>query len=373
MDRPLRIALCTDGVFPLAMGGMQRHSRLLAEHLANDPGIRLTVIHPHAERVFHPDLGIEEVRIAPIDERAFYVAELWRYSGRVAEELQRIDPDAILSQGFSVWQGMRRFSDRLVVMPHGLEMFQGLTTRDRLTGLPFRWMVRHVARRAAFVVSLGGKLTPMLQRLSAGSQTKVVTVPNAVEIKEALPYPSDKDGIRFLFVGRFAFNKGIDLLVRIARELEAELPQARFLLAGDGPERAAMERAGLPSNVALLGKVSDADLERLYAECHALLLPTRFEGMPTVALEAMARARPVIVSDVGASGELVDETNGALLPPGDPVALRAAVLAFARLPSSERERMGRIGHQRVSERFTWPLVTAEFVRLARAVSRSQRV
>lgn len=371
-DRELRIALCTDGVFPHAMGGMQRHSRLLAEHLAAVEGVHLIVIHPHAPGIFDPGLGIEEAAIAPIDQHRFYLKELWRYSARVAHELDRLRPDAILSQGFCVWKGIDRFTPRLVMLPHGLEMFQGLTAKDRFIGWPFRWLVRRIARGSARVVSLGGRLTPMLESITHGSGARVQVLPNAVSLPDsAPPYPADGDTLRLLFVGRFAFNKGIDLLLRAASRLHAEGNGVRLVLAGDGPERARLEREGLPPNVELAGQVDDARLEALYAGCHALVLPTRFEGMPTVVLEAMARARPVIVSDVGASAELVDGTNGFLLPPGDEEALRGAVKALAAMPAAERALMGAEGRKRVEARFTWPSVAAGFAVLARDVA--QRV
>lgn len=369
---PLRIALCTDGVFPHAVGGMQRHSRLLAEHLARLPGVRLTVIHPHAEQVFDPSLGIEEARVEGMDPGRFYLLQLWRYSGRVAAALDRIEPDAVLSQGFSVWAGMRRFSPRLAIMPHGLEMFQGLTMKDRMIGLPFRWLVRHVARRSSRVVSLGGKLTPVLERLVHGSGARVAVVPNAVEFPlQPPPYPAEGATLNLLFVGRFAFNKGIDVLLRVAAALHAERMGVRFILAGDGPERARMERDGLPPNVMLAGKVDDERLEQLYAGCHALVLPTRFEGMPTVVLEAMARARPVLVSDVGASAELVDGTNGWLLPAGDAIALHEAIKRFSATAHGERAAMGEAGRARVHERFTWPMVAQRMLALAEELAQRE--
>lgn len=371
----LRIALCTDGVFPHAMGGMQRHSRLLAEHLARRPDVRLTVLHPHAGiRVFDSALGIEEVTIAGIDPSAFYLRELWRYSGRVAETLDALRPDVVLSQGYSVWKGMERFSNRLVVMPHGLEMYQGLTLKDRLVGLPFRVAMRHVVRRSNVVVSLGGKLTPMLKSLTFGSDARVAVIPNAVELPTSPPaYPESDGPLMLLFVGRFAFNKGIDVLLAVARRLEQEGKGARyrFVLAGDGPERARMEADGLPAMVELAGKVDDARLEQLYAMCHALVLPTRFEGMPTVVLEAMARARPALVSDVGASAELVDAANGFLLPPGDADALHAAIVRFEGLMPAGRAAMGSAGRKRVAERFTWPAVAGSFAREAQVLAQRE--
>lgn len=365
----IKVALCTDGVFPHALGGMQRHSRLLAEHLAGTAGIKLVALHPHEGRVFPPEVGIEEVPVAAIDSGRLYLRELWRYSGRVADALDRMQPDVVLSQGYSVWKGMRRFTPRLVVMPHGLEMFQGITPRDKAIGLPFRMAMRHVVQRAGHVVSLGGKLTPILTGLAEGSAARIVPIPNAVEIPGAAPaYPSEGDALKLLFVGRFAFNKGIDVLLQVARALHAEGKRVRFTLAGDGPERASMERDGLPANVVIAGRVADGELERLYTECHALVLPTRFEGMPTVVLEAMARARPVIVGDVGASAELVTAGNGFLIEPGSVPAFSAAIERLLAMDHAQRAAMGAAGYALAAQSFSWRAVATRFAQLIAQVA-----
>jgi glycosyltransferase involved in cell wall biosynthesis len=156
----------------------------------------------------------------------------------------------------------------------------------------------------------------------------------------------------------------LDVLLAVARRLVAEgrTDLVRFQLAGDGPLLEELKR-DLPPNVELLGRVDDAQLNALYADCAALILPTRFEGMPTVVLEAMARAKPIIVSDVGASGELVNPHNGYLLPPSDAEALYQAVVAFAGRTAEVRARMGAYSHRLVSERFSWPIVTRQYLDL----------
>lgn len=363
----MHIALCTDGVYPQAMGGMQRHSRLLAEHLARSGTVRLTVIHPHPVGIFDPALGIREVHVPDIDKSRLYLRELWRYSGRVGEALDELKPDVILSQGFCVWKGIDRYTDRLIVHPHGLEMFQMLTRKERLLGWPFRAALKHIVHRSAAVVSLGGKLTGILQRLAQGGNCRVVVIPNATEVpprtSDLFQGSSAQVGpLSLLFVGRFAFNKGLDLLMAVAQRLIQEGKQdlVRFQLAGDGPLLAQYQQAGLPANVELLGRVDDARLNDLYAQCDGLILPTRFEGMPTVVLEAMARAKPIIVSDVGASGELVSPHNGYLLPPGDADQLYNAVLAFASRSPEVRGKMGAYSYERVKEVFSWPVVVKRF-------------
>ncbi|MBX2973266.1 MAG: glycosyltransferase family 4 protein [Flavobacteriales bacterium] len=374
MARRIHVVLCTDGVFPQAMGGMQRHSRLLAEHLAATGRIRLTVIHPHTPGIFDPALGIEEVPVAPIDTSRFYLRELWRYSGRVAKELDRLKPDVILSQGFCVWKGIDRSTSRLIMHPHGLEMFQGLTAKERMLGTPFRMAVRYMARRSRAVISLGGKLTGLLQDAVRGSSAAVEVIPNAVDVPPEVPYVTGTAPLRLLFVGRFAFNKGLDLLMDVARRLvrEGRSNEVRFELAGDGPLLEGIKAEGVPDNVALLGRVDDERLFQLYTECDAFVLPTRFEGMPTVVLEAMARSRPIIVSDVGATAELVDKSNGWLLPSGDAEALYSAVNELLRSTPEQRAAMAHASYERCARQFAWPQVTHRFVDLFEEVAQASR-
>jgi glycosyltransferase involved in cell wall biosynthesis len=289
----------------------------------------------------------------------------------VAAELRRLRPDVVLAQGFTVWQDIAAFSDRLIIHPHGLEMFQMLERRERLLGLPFRLVLRYLVRRSTAVISLGGKLTTILEGLVRGTTTRVVVLPNAVDALDAKALPvADHRPLRVLFVGRFAFNKGIDVLMAVARRLvqEGRTDDFRFQLVGDGPLLADYRAMGLPANVELMGRVDDTGLDTLYRACDVLVLPTRFEGMPTVVLEAMVRARPIIVSDVGATAELVDEANGYLLPPGDADELHRALLSLEYRTATERMRMGEAGRLRALERFTWPVVTEGFINLFRATA-----
>lgn len=366
-----RVAICTDGVFPLAMGGMQRHSRLLVEHLARSGEVDLIVLHPHPTGVFSDLPHVEEMPLPPIDTGKFYLRELWRYSRHVEAALHRLQPDVVLSQGFSVWAGAHTFRDKLIFHPHGLEMFQGLTTKERMLGLPFRMLVQHLARQARCTISLGGKLTAILRSIGA---RQVVVLPNAVDVPQQPSADREPgDAVRFLFVGRFAFNKGIDLLMHAAQRLAKEQVPARFQLAGDGPLLRQYRAEGLPPNVELLGRVDDEHLFQLYADSDCFVLPTRFEGMPTVVLEAMARACPVVVSDVGATADLVtDGLNGLLLPAGDAEALYRGLVRFCRMDAAQRRAMGQAGHTLARQRFDWPQVARGYIALFRGLTGPDR-
>lgn len=370
--KKIKVALCTDGVYPQSMGGMQRHSRLLAEHLARTGKIDLHVVHPHVSGIFADALGIQEHIVPPIDEDRTYLLELKRYSRHVADCLDEINPDVVLSQGFSLWVDTKKWGKRAIVHPHGLEMFQMMTRKERLLGYPFRRSLRSIVRNCNTVISLGGKLTDILQSQVKGSNCQVVTIPNAVDIPALPPaYPESASPLRLFFVGRFAFNKGIDLLLKVAERLVSEGAgdAVTFDLAGDGPLMKEIKEAGVPRNVSLKGRVNDNELDALYANCHALILPTRFEGMPTVVLEAMARKRPIIVSDVGATAEQVSAHNGYLLPSGDEEALYQAIMSMSERRADVWKQMGEYSFERAVELFSWPAVTERFIELFEKVAK----
>lgn len=368
----VRVLFATDGVFPLSLGGIQRHSRLLAEELARRGNVELTVLHPHAERVFDPALGVDEVSLRPMPARRHYLRELHAYSKDVHAAAMARPDHVVYAQGMAAWHRARDFGARLVVNPHGLEFYQATRPVPWLKALSYRVAHRGILGSAARIVSLGGRLTGIVHRNVPRSESRVVVIPNATAPPHGvLP----RDGmvgspLRCLYVGRLAWNKGIDVLVEAARELEREGDGGfAFTVVGDGPRRAVIERAGLPATVALKGAISDdAVLHALYRSHDVFVLPTRYEGMPTVVLEAMGFGLPVIVTDVGATRDMVDASNGLIVRPGDARDFARALREFRALSDAERSAMSRAGLERLRSRFTWPIVAGRHEELFREVA-----
>jgi glycosyltransferase involved in cell wall biosynthesis len=90
-----------------------------------------------------------------------------------------------------------------------------------------------------------------------------------------------------------------------------------------------------------------------------------------VVLEAMARGLPALVTDVGASRELVDSSNGEIIPKRDPNALADALLRLESMGTSGRDALGSAGRQRAVERFTWKAVAQAHGRLFAEVNESR--
>jgi glycosyltransferase involved in cell wall biosynthesis len=148
-------------------------------------------------------------------------------------------------------------------------------------------------------------------------------------------------------------QKRLDLWLDAAAEIRKRIPAARFLLVGDGPLRARLERraqqSGLAGAVVFTGLQSDIgpylDLIDLY------LMSSQFEGLPVALLEAMAAGIAVVATDVGGISEVVrDGEVGRLVPFGDASALAEASLSL--LGSRERRlQMGEAGYRRVRSEF----------------------
>jgi glycosyltransferase involved in cell wall biosynthesis len=178
---------------------------------------------------------------------------------------------------------------------------------------------------------------------------RIQRVPNFV-------FPEDFNPSRpaepyFLFVGRLVAHKGVRALLRALRRL----PEARLLVAGDGPLRAEVERATgeLAGRLRWLGFVQEETLRMLLERCLAVVVPSEwYENCPYSILEALAAGRPVVASRIGGIPELVAHgRNGLLFAPGDEDEL-VERLAFLWQHREEAARMGREGRGLIEARYS---------------------
>jgi L-malate glycosyltransferase len=153
-------------------------------------------------------------------------------------------------------------------------------------------------------------------------------------------------------VGSLIARKGVDVLLRALALLPAGA--VRLLVAGDGAERAALERMagelGVAGQVDFLGYCADPG--PVYRAADIVALASRGEALPLVLLEAACLGRPVVATAVGGVAEAVaDGATGLLVPPDDPPALAAALRRLI-ADAGLRARMGAAGQARVREGFS---------------------
>ncbi len=153
---------------------------------------------------------------------------------------------------------------------------------------------------------------------------------------------------------RLVEQKGVSDALQAFAGTRAEFPQARLIIAGDGPLRAQLEseaaQAGLTGSVRFLGWRDD--VPQLLAACDLFFMPSLWEGFGLVLLEAMAQGLPVVASQVSAIPEVVAaEETGLLAPPRDVPAFREALLTLLRDPALAHD-MGQAGMERLATHFS---------------------
>ncbi len=197
-------------------------------------------------------------------------------------------------------------------------------------------------------------------------------LPNAmVENKahaEAVDLPDDEIG--FLIVGRMRVRKGIETALASLASID---PGRRpcLWLAGDGEHRAGLERAarrlGVDTHVRFLGRCTAGQVMTLMQRARALLVPSTYEGMPLVVLEAMSQGLPVVASAVSGIPEVViGGRTGWLLPPEDVKSLTLAIESVVRNPF-EAQRRGIAGRERLLSRYQPQQVAEEWLRIVRSL------
>lgn len=179
---------------------------------------------------------------------------------------------------------------------------------ERLTQ---RWVDRYVC------VSTG--VAQHLVRHCRVPQQKTVVIPNGVDLRaidEKPPVQWSQYGLPasadvILYVGRLDFQKGVDLLLKLAPQLIEAAPQTNphVVIVGDGPDRSKVEAAvrmpDFQGRLHYLGWLTDPI--PLMRAARVIVLPSRWEGMPNVILEAMACKRPVVAMNVEGVAELLGE------------------------------------------------------------------
>jgi len=171
---------------------------------------------------------------------------------------------------------------------------------------------------------------------------KVFVIPNGIDTERfqfsesskrewrqriGIPYDAPTVGV----VAALRPEKNLELFVRAAEATVKEMPNAHFVIAGDGPERNALEQlteaAGLAGRLHFLGSV--ADIPGVLSMIDVFSLTSHVEAKPVSILEAMACGRPVVATDVGSVSEsVVHEQTGLLVAAGDRDSLAASWIEY---------------------------------------------
>ncbi len=233
---------------------------------------------------------------------------------------------------------------------------------------------RDIAHRAAGVVAISGYVAELCTALGT-DPARLTTIPKGLHMDEFAGEwrPPERPVARF--VGRLSPEKGLDVLLAALAGLTASGRLVEALVAGSGEERyvatlrGLVAELGLTNRVFFAGQAGPDRLVQLYQRSSVTVVPSRMEALGRVALEAMASGCPVVVTDVGGLGGLVQEgCTGWKVPGGCAAELAEAIWSAVADPAEAGRRAGR-AREVVSRDFTYEAVvdrTLEFYRATKA-------
>lgn len=361
----MRVAIFTDGIYPYVIGGMQKHSFYLAKYFALNK-VEIDLYHT-AKSTTH----IDNLNCFSDEEKKYitsifvpypmvgklpghYIREMYAYSKSMFEMYEQRKPsDFIYVQGLCgmyLLENKSKTTATVGINFHGLEMFQMTANlKSKVEQYLFKRPVIKSMRSADVVFSLGGKLTDIIKSKGIHNN-KIIEIPIGIDTTWIQTVPVKVNAQRkFVFVGRYERRKGIEELSEVIKQL---LPANTFTLEfiGDISE----EKKIVAPNVLYYGSISDVSkIKNILLNADVLVCPSYSEGMPTVILEAMASGLAIIASNVGATAEQVDSSNGLLISPGNSIALKQAITYMINLPEKELLTKKNSSIEKIKKSFIW--------------------
>lgn len=239
-----------------------------------------------------------------------------------------------------------------IVSVHGLDVFAERQC-GRWLGSWARRLSLGVYGQAARIVCISERVR---QQLPDDLRAKSPVVYNGVDAEIFSPAAESGSPVQILSVGNLIPTKGQALLLRAFAQVQKTVRDAQLVIIGDGPERSRLEEQardlGIYARVIFRGRQDRVTVARAMKDCAVFALPSSYEGLGCVYLEAMACAKPVI----GCAGQGIDEIiedgrNGMLVPAGNDAVLSGRLLSLLK-DSALRQRLGVAARQTILQGYT---------------------
>jgi glycosyltransferase involved in cell wall biosynthesis len=353
----LHLAVYSDAL--LYGGAEQSLGNLLAE-LPDDYEISILGVDP---------VVLDKIAVRRADARVVelpYVASKWHVGAirKHVAAVRGLRPDVLHANLWTPWSGQYGIFAGLVTPGVGTVAVEQLPLASNSPSQ--RWIKRTASRRLDAHVAVGERAARSIEEMVGLRPGAVRAIYNGVpEVPVERARPSSEQPV-IGSLGRLDSQKGYDVLLRAL----VEVPRARVVIVGDGPERGRLERLaselGVADRFEILGWRDDA--RRFLGGFDIFTLPSRYEGFPLSIVEAMLARTPVVASNVASIPEAVEHGHtGLLVPPDDPSALAAALQKV--LDMEDRGlSLADAAQARARERFTATVMAQRFVDLYREVT-----
>jgi len=304
-----------------------------------------------------PPEGISvDVRVIP--PREHWLISLARFFV-TARRPDLIVVSHVIPLGYVAWALSRASRTRFLVICHGTDVLTARRTKRK------RSYMRFVLGRAHVVIA-NSAFTATLLNEEGIAVARVIPpcVDSIAHGSRRVPAPPI-----ILSVGRLVPRKGFDTAIAALPQVRAAVPDARYVVVGNGPDRERLlglaDSYGVGDAVEIRSDVDETGRQALLTEAAVLAHPARqvcedVEGFGLAVIEASAAGLPVVVGRSGGAPETVrDGETGALIPPDDPPALARAIIALLQDPA-RAHAMGEAGMTFVRREFSCHAVRARF-------------
>jgi glycosyltransferase involved in cell wall biosynthesis len=339
-------------------GGPERQMLGLAHHLPEtDQSVFLSFSEGGRCRPFLSTARHHGFEASPLH---YDTPRLWSALRELVHHLERVEAEMLICHGYKA-NLLGRLAARRRKIP-AIAVARGWTGEsfkvrmyERLDRFHLRWMDRVVcvSEAQAERVRRAGVRPDRIRVIYNAIDPGRFHEPDARYRAKLLRYFRQPRTHLVGAAGRLSPEKGFDVLVSAAERVLREQPSVGFVLFGEGPERARLQKqinaAGMGQSFVLAGL--RADLDHFLPHFDLLVLPSYTEGMPNVVLEAFAASVPVVGTAVGGTPEIIEDgVSGYLVPPGNADTMAERILeAFDNI--DELPEMGRQGRLCVQEKF----------------------
>lgn len=263
----------------------------------------------------------------------------------------------------------------------GIGAKTGHLIADALIDIYDRTVETAIASKSRRVVLLSARLMSRARELGV-KESNVVVVPSGVDSEHFNPDRAEAkrkaqmlrnqlnidDKIVIGYVGRLIPKKGLTYLFSAAKRIQDKHSNIVLLVIGDGPQRQELEAMARDFGLETIFTGWQSDVLPYYALMDMFVLPSFFEGLPNVVLEAMAMRKAIIATTVGGNPDLVlNRQNGFLVPPGDVEALKIGIETLAS-DTDLRLKMGRESRAIAKRSFDWNIIVPKAEKVYEGIS-----
>ncbi|MDO8604235.1 MAG: glycosyltransferase family 4 protein [bacterium] len=379
----MKILIATP-IYPPEIGGPATYIKELCGHLSGSNEITVIAYTNSAD-------AFPNTRLVPVGKGRPLPIRLAIFFLKLLREVKKTKPDVMYVQNAMAAGLPVALVHLLTKVPFvlkfvGDEAWERATGRKRTKkrleefmadpdgGIKIRLMMMiqgFVLRRASVVTTPSAYLSEALIRTYDVKKENAVVNYNAAERPESIPFPTTRKPHQIATTARLVAWKGIGGIIRALAIIKKSFPDARLVIAGDGPLLENLQKIAedfeVLDSVTFLGNVSRAETWQLRKNSEVYVLNSTYEGLPHTALTSFAAEIPMVATNIPGTNEAVyHEKTGLLVEAGDDIELAKAV---ERLFTNKKlaEQLAKDATLLLKEKFSWEAHTKTLLNIFKSV------